>query len=106
MLKATDFEILRGVKPGRRHAPTPLAREPLRVALLINEALFAKEHALEHGVTVMLEDRMHDWDWSNGLFRYSSTLTDCGDLVIVYAEEEPVGPARFDPFTGKPLASA
>lgn len=105
MLKATDFEILRGIRPGRTHPPTPLARKPLRVALLLNEDMFTATHLLIHRVTVYLEDEMHDWSWSDGMFRYCSTLTDKGDLVIVYANEDASSKACFDPFTGKPLTS-
>lgn len=102
-LKAVDFEILRNVVGGSTVA---LAREPIRVATLIHEADFMKEHLLVHHKTVFLEDRMHDWDWSNGKLRYYSRVAGLASVLVVYAEESVEMPAKFDPMTGAPLAQS
>jgi hypothetical protein len=59
MLKATDYEILRGVKANgliRR----PLERQPVRVATLLDEKAFNEDRYLIHQRTVFLEDRVHN----------------------------------------------
>lgn len=102
MLQAIEFEILRGVKSSCRES-IPLAREPLHVATLIDESRFLCEHLMIHGRTVFFDDRMHDWTWRNGLFRYFAHLDQVEDVLVVYQckEVEPV--KRFDPMTGQRL---
>lgn len=102
MLKATDFEILRGVKANSR-AQIPLARQPARVATLLDESAFACDHLIIHRRTVFLEDRIHDWDWTDGWFRYYSRVDEEADVLIVYACEDVQPAPRFDPMTGKAL---
>ncbi len=100
-LKAVDFEILRGVEANGRIA-LELARRPVRVATLLDEAGFMEGHFLVHNKTVFLEDRVHDWNWTAGKFRYYTRIAQRADVLVVYAEEMVELPARFDPMTGHP----
>lgn len=102
MLKATDFEILRDVQAnGLRKIP--LARQPVRVATLVNEAKFMRDHFMVHHKTVFFEDRLHDWDWRDGEFRYYTRIAEKADVLVVYALEEVQPVAKFDPMTGTAL---
>lgn len=101
-LKALDFEILRGVEANGRIA-LELARRPVRVATLLDEAGFMDGHFLLHNKTVFLEDRVHDWDWTAGKFRYYTRIAQHADVLVVYAAEMAELPARFDPMTGNPV---
>lgn len=103
MLKATDYEILRGVRASGL-AQIPLDRQPLRVATLLDERTFNEDQCLIHMKTVFLEDRVHDWNWRNGQFRYYTRVADVADVLIVYQIEEFEPVARFDAMTGKPLS--
>lgn len=87
MLKATEFEILRDV-PASGVRKIPLAKQPVRVATLINEAEFMREHLLVHHKTVFFEDRTHDWDWRDGQFRYYTRVAEVADVLVVYAIEQ------------------
>lgn len=108
---ATQYEILRGVSPASR---TPCkvqpSKTPVRVGLLLNERKFVDSGGLiAHHDTLFLDDRMHDWDWRNGVFFYYGHglgLGEVGDIVVILEEEEREGSARFDPETGKPLTAA
>lgn len=114
---STDHIILRDVLASGR-INHRLDRRPLRVATLINEAAFVEQgNELVHHRTVFFEDRIHDWDYtpvdaSNpegpGDFRYYTRLGEKADVLIVYAftTQAPAGIHKFDPQTGKPLASA
>lgn len=102
MLKATDFQILRGVKACGR-TKIPLERKPLRVCTLLDEAEFSKDQALIHHLTVFFEDKMHDWDWRDGDFRYYTRVKESADVLVIFAEEEVKPVARFDTKTGAPL---
>lgn len=104
MIKATDFQILRGLTASCR-IKVPLERKPIRVATLIDEAEFLKEHLIVHHRTVFIEDRVHDWDWQDGFFRYYTRVAEAADVLVVYAEEDvpPASVMRFDPMTGRPL---
>jgi hypothetical protein len=84
MLKATEFEILRGLQSNSR-ITIPLERKPVRVATLLNEAAFAEQHVMEHLKTVFFEDRVHDWDWSEGKFRFYSRIAGPADVLVVFA---------------------
>ena len=101
-IKATDFEILRGVEANGRIA-LGINRKPVRVATLLDEKEFLDGHFLVHNRTVFLEDRVHDWTWIDGKFRYYSRIAQRADVVVVYAEERVDPPARFDPMTGMAL---
>lgn len=103
MLKAIEFEILRAVKASGL-VKIPLSRQPVRVATLLDERAFKRDQFLIHNRTVFLEDRIHDWDWRDGAFRYYTRVADCADVLVVYqiADEDP--PVRFDSMTGMPLA--
>lgn len=103
MFKATDYEILRGVRSGCLKK-IPLARRPLRVATLLNEAEFERTKLLVHRRTIFFEDQMHDWSWANGNFRFFARAGDVNDVLVVYAEEEVTAKCRFDPMTGQPLS--
>lgn len=87
MLIATDYTILRGVVAGT--SKIALEREPIRVATMINETLFESSgHQIRHNQTVFIEDRMHDWNWIQGVFRYYTRTCESGDVLVVYAEKE------------------
>lgn len=103
MLKATDFEILRDVQASGLHK-IPLARQPVRVATLVNEAEFMRDQLMVHHKTVFFEDRLHDWDWRDGQFRYYTRVAERADVLVVYALEEVHSSAKFDPMTGAALA--
>ena len=103
MLKALDFEILRDVMASGI-IKIPLTRKPVRVGTLINEEEFKRDQYLIHNRTVFFEDRIHDWDWKDGQFRYYTRVAEVADVVVVYALEDVVPMARFDSMTGKPLA--
>ena len=88
MLIATDFVILRDV-PANGKARIPLARHPLRLVTLIDEAAFtAYGNAVIHRVTGYIEDQMHDWSWNNGILRYYTRIAEKSNLLIIYAETE------------------
>lgn len=101
MLKATQFEILRGVTPNYkvRHS---IARRPLYVGALLNEPLFDADHWILHRQTIFIEDPMHDWDWDESGLRYYSVSFDVTDVLVVYETQE----IRLDPMTGERLAAA
>ena len=114
---STDHIILRDVLANGR-INHRLARKPVRVATLINEAAFVEQgNQLVHNRTVFLEDRIHDWDYTPldhanpdgpGDFRYYTRVAEKADVLIVYAftKEAPAGTYKFDPETGKPLVPA
>ena len=115
-LRATDYEILRNV-PVDCKKGTPLERRPVRVATILHEdRLKNSGFILQHGRNVFLEDRIHDWQWDNGVFRFYTRIAEGGvDVLIVY-EEERVTPSveevlalsgasmNFDPQTGEKIA--
>lgn len=87
MLIATDYTILRDMVPGK--GKIAVEREPIRVATMIDETLFESSgHQIRHNQTVFLEDRMHDWNWQDGLFRYYTRVVDVGDVLLIFAEKE------------------
>ncbi|WP_157643861.1 hypothetical protein [Burkholderia ubonensis] len=100
MLIATDYEILRAVPADGRSRGIPVARRPVRVATLLNEARFIDAGAaLIHHDTVFLEDRIHDWDYRDGHFRYYTRVAQVADVVLVFAERKIAG--FFCPDCGK-----
>lgn len=103
MLKATDYEILRGVKASGL-IKIPLDRQPVRVATLLDEEAFNADQYLIHQRTVFLEDRVHDWEWRSGQFRYYTRVADVADVLVVYQIEDVTPVARFDAMTGQPLS--
>lgn len=100
MFKAVDFQILRGVQANGR-IRIPLARKPVRVATLINEAEFERDHLLIHNRTVFLEDALHDWNYEDGFFRYYTRVAEVADVVVVFQLEKFTPMPRFDPMSGK-----
>lgn len=83
-MKALDFEILRDVEANGL-LTIDLPRKPVRVATMINEALFEQTgHTLQHQRTVFLEDKYHDWDWKDGKFRYYTRVAKRADVLVVY----------------------
>lgn len=102
MLRAVDFEILRGVEANGRIA-IDMPRAPVRVATLLDEAAFMDGNLLIHNRTVFLEDRVHDYLHQDGKFRYYTRIATKADVVVVYVEERVDPPVRFDPMTGKPV---
>ena len=85
-LKAITYEILRDVEANGRIAIS-LARQPVRVATMIDEEAFNQSQLMIHNRTVFLEDRFHDWDWMNGTFRYYSRVAKKADVLVVYEYE-------------------
>lgn len=90
VLFATDYEILHGIAadPARPCCVQP-REKPHRIAILINEARFRNEPALLHSETVWMEERGHDWEFSNGhLFYYGHALRpgQLTNLLAVYQE--------------------
>lgn len=102
MKKAVDYEILRNVSSHCR-AKIALARKPIMVCTLMDEAEFQKDKLLIHLKTVFFEDYIHDWNWENRIFRYYSRLADKSDVVVVYATEEAVLAPKYDCMTGEKL---
>ena len=87
---ATDFEILHGIiaTPAQPCAVQP-RQKPRRIAVLLNEEQFLHDHALHHGRSVWLEDRVHDWEFKNGALFYYGHATTPGhtaNLVAIYQE--------------------
>lgn len=103
MLIATDFEILRDVVASGR-VSIDLERKPHRVATLINEKEFVDSgHQVIHNRTVFLEDYVHDWNWSNGKFRYYTRVAEKADVLIIYAEKDVPAVHKFCILCGKPV---
>lgn len=83
-MKALRWEILRNTKASGRIS-IPLEEKPVRVATLISEAdLISSGGEMVHNQNVFLEDRIHDWDWRDGLFRYYSRVAEMADVLVVY----------------------
>lgn len=113
---STDHIILRDIIASGmvRHR---LARKPVRVATILNESAFIEQgNHLRHNNTVFLEDRIHDWDYTPvdreqpdgpGDFRYYTRIAQCADVLLVFAlsKTPPDWAIKFDPQTGKPVAS-
>ncbi|WP_137917139.1 hypothetical protein [Hydrogenophaga sp. 2FB] len=106
MLKALRYEILRGITASGR-IRIPLAEKPVRVATILNEALFNVDKLLIHHGSVFLEDRIHDWDWADGVFRYYTRVAEVADVLVVYEIDSNYTPAPvFDGMTGRRLAAS
>lgn len=103
-LRATDYVILKDVKASGLKK-IPMERKPIRVATIVSHEKFEElDHQMVHWVTVFFEDKMHDWDWRDGEFRYYTRVAETADVLVVYAEEEvPPPPPKFCSQTGKPL---
>lgn len=84
-LVATRYQILDKIpaKSAVRHA---VGEQPIRVATLIDRALFERTGLIRHHQTVFLEDRIHDWDWSKGQFRYYTRVATEADVVLIFEE--------------------
>lgn len=97
---ATDFAILRDIQADPR-IKIALDREPDAVYTLQDEAKFHETGGLlRHADTVRVEDRMHDWQWQAGSLRYFARVEGRVAILVVYAREERVIPARFCPLHG------
>ena len=82
-LIAKDYEILRDVKASCL-VKIPLARKPVRLGTLMDEALFiGLGGEIIHDKTIFIDDRNHDWDWDNGFLRYFSHAVGVGDIVDI-----------------------
>lgn len=105
---ARRYEILRGVVPSSR-ANIPVPERPVMVCVLLDENLLSKYRVLSHGRAVFIEDRGHDWHWSEGCIRYTSVFGGAGnprDIVLVYEEVDGFdSKPLFDPETGEKLCS-
>lgn len=105
MLKAIRFEILRDLEANGRIS-VPLAEMPVWVATMMNEAAFNEDHYLIHNRTVFLEDRLHDWNWEAGRFRYYTRVATRADVLVVYEIDDVVPEPKFDSMTGERLPKA
>ena len=79
-----DYEILRGVVNGA--AFVSLQRCPKKVWTLLDEEKL-KRIGVVHWHSAFLEDRMHDWDWKDGQFRFyghSGEKGEIHDLLVEY----------------------
>lgn len=96
MLKALRYEILRNITASCRLS-VPLAEKPVRVATLLNESLFLEDQVMTHLCSVFLEDRTHDWCWSDasgeGRFRYYSRIAEAADVLVVYEIDDKYVPS-------------
>lgn len=88
LLITTDYEIRRDV-PVSGRASTQVDRQPVHVGTILNEAIFkATGGSMIHHETVFLEDKVHDWSWHAGQFRfYTKVAEGQADVVIAYATE-------------------
>ena len=80
---AIEFQILRSAEANAR-IEIPCLREPKLVATMINEPVFNREQAIDHNVTVFVEDRYHDWSWQHGMLRYYSRVAPVADVLLVF----------------------
>lgn len=104
-LRATDYVILKDVQANGRKM-IPMQREPIRVATIVSHEKFeALGHLMIHWETVFFEDKIHDWEWRDGQFRYYTRIAEMADILVVYAEEKvQPPPPKFCAMTGAPLA--
>lgn len=85
LMQADEYIILRDVEANGR-IRIPLERKPIRVATLLNEEAFILSGGvLLHNQNVFLEDRIHDWDWSDGKFSYYTRIFPRADVLLVYS---------------------
>lgn len=73
--------------------------EPIVVMSVLDEEKF-KQGIHIHMSTVFFEDRIHDWSWDNGKFRYFGRKVEGVPVAVVFEQREIM---KFDPETGKPL---
>jgi hypothetical protein len=100
MLRATDFIILRKVVSDPR-INLSVEREPIAVATLMNEKRFIEtKGALIQRDTIFIEDKIHDWNWIDGKFRYFSRVVGVSDIVLIYAQEDGPAICNFCPYCG------
>lgn len=90
------YEILKNVKSCSQ-TPVALPEEPVMVATVIDEADLRVTLSIRNGRNAHIEDRMHDWDWNKGKFRFYPRVNDVCDVLVVYEFTE----VRFDPMTGE-----
>ena len=114
---STDHIILRDI-PADGNVCHRLERKPVRVATMLDEAKFVEQgNHLRHNDTVFLEDRMHDWNYypvnreepnGPGDFRYYTRIAMRADVLVVFelTKAPPESAIKFDPQTGKPVATA
>ena len=89
---ATRYEILRGVVCDSRVVAATLPEKPHRVAMLLKPEEFASgaPTVMDHWENVFIDERLHDWDWQDGAFKYYSHACETGgtvDVLIVYESE-------------------
>lgn len=100
---ATRYVILRGLKPSCTIVHD-VPEEPIRVLTLRDEKKFLeRDGEIVHHDTVFIEDRLHDWQWESGRFRYFARQSDGVDVVLVYEEEVKVIPPNFCCYCGVSL---
>lgn len=99
MLIVKDGLIIRGVTITESIVML-LEKNPKRVGLLLDEEQL-RNQGIVHLESVFLDDRMHDWGWDGGKFRYYSHVGGIGetcDVLVAYESEYVKYDARIDPF--------
>jgi hypothetical protein len=84
-MKPKEYEILRQVTNSSQFRISLLHR-PREVWTLLDEDGFNQVGTV-HWHTAFLEDRIHDWDWHEGEFRFyghSGEPGDKHDLLLIY----------------------
>lgn len=76
---------------GSSPKPVPMEREPDRVwtLFLVREEGDLPELPMkpQHRVNAFLEDKIHDWNWRNGKFRYVSRVSDGEQWLLLEYKE-------------------
>ena len=84
---AKRYVILRNVVRDNL-ALIALPEEPEMVMRLLDEERFLQSGAeLLHRGTVFIDDRLHDWQWSNGNLRYYGPHDGEISILVVYGTE-------------------
>lgn len=83
---ATRYVIMRGLKTSCTIVHS-VPEEPIRVVTIRNEELFLATGEMTHHASVFFEDRLHDWQWNNGKFRYFARQNDDAVVALVYEEK-------------------
>ncbi|MBB4861478.1 hypothetical protein HNP46_000289 [Pseudomonas nitritireducens] len=67
-----------------------VAERPVRVGIVLDEARIARTGELVHNQTIMIDERLHDWEWANGNFRWYSHFVGAGEaenVILVFELE-------------------
>lgn len=95
VMKRQELVFIRFGEKGTRFArpalPAEVAKKPDRVWTLYLEEDETKVPELPivpvHRTNAFMEDYIHDWDWTAGVFRYRSRITEDPVWVLLEYEE-------------------